>query len=46
VQEHESSCVVETASAGVRSLWFGSIPTERTADPYVIEMDPVRMEQS
>jgi hypothetical protein len=44
VQEHQSSFVVEASPAEVWSLWFGSIPTERSADPYVIEMDNVRIE--
>ena len=26
------------------SLWFGSIPTERSSDPFVIEMNNVRIE--
>ena len=44
MEEHESSFVVAASPTEVWSLWFGSIPPERTADPYVIEMDNVRIE--
>ncbi len=44
MQEHQNSFVVEGTSAQVWSLWFGSIPTERSSDPFVIEMDNVRIE--
>jgi hypothetical protein len=44
MREHQSSFVVEGSPAQVWHLWFGSIPTERSAEPFVIEHDNVRIE--
>jgi hypothetical protein len=44
MQEHQNSFVVDGPPAQIWSLWFGSIPTERSSDPFVIEMDNVRIE--
>lgn len=44
MREHHNSFVVEGSPTQVWSLWFGSIPTERSLDPFVIEMDNIRIE--
>ena len=44
MQQHQNSFVVDGPPAQVWSLWFGSIPTERSSDPFFIEMDNVRIE--
>jgi hypothetical protein len=44
MQEHQSSFVVPASPAEVWGLWFGSIPTERSSEPFVIQLDNVRIE--
>ncbi len=44
MREHQSSFVVEGSPPQIWDLWFGSIPTERAAEPFVIEHDNVRID--
>ena len=44
MQKHQSSFVVEGSPAQVWNLWFGSIPAQRSSEPFVIERDSVQIE--